>query len=386
MIPITDVTATIETSRFGPFVFQIGLRQTDVEILLQRVSDAHERFLASPLSQVANKLEREVLVSSVFGTNTIEGGTLTEEETAGALELRAELVEVIEQRRAVNIRTAYMLAQKEAASSEWRLTVDFVQCVHAAITADLPHEYNRPGLLRSNPKNNITYVGDEAHGGRYKPPQYGGDIELLLNSLVIWHDELVSQGVPALIRAPLVHLYFELIHPFWDGNGRVGRVLEATILHAAGYRYAPYAMARYYLDRIDSYFTLFNECRKGAARNDPFPNAPFVKFHLEGMLTSINRLHDRVNAIVSVLLFETTIKRMLDNKEINLRQYAILNQVLERGKALPLDELRRSPWYVALYARLNDKTKQRDLKSLRDLKLLYVDDKNDVLPGFAATV
>ncbi|MFC2503586.1 MAG: Fic family protein, partial [Cardiobacterium sp.] len=38
------------------------------------------------------------------------------------------------------------------------------------------------------------------------------------------------QGVPALIRAPLVHYYYEIIHPFWDGNGRVGRVLEASIL------------------------------------------------------------------------------------------------------------------------------------------------------------
>lgn len=40
------------------------------------------------------------------------------------------------------------------------------------------------------------------------------------------------------MRAPLLHLYFELIHPFWDGNGRVGRVLEASVLLAAGYQYA----------------------------------------------------------------------------------------------------------------------------------------------------
>lgn len=62
--------------------------------------------------------------------------------------------------------------------------------------------------------------------------------------------------MPALIRAPLMHLYFELIHPFWDGNGRVGRVLEATLLQAAGFRYAPFAQTRYYLEHIDAYFTL----------------------------------------------------------------------------------------------------------------------------------
>jgi fido (protein-threonine AMPylation protein) len=61
--------------------------------------------------------------------------------------------------------------------------------------------------------------------------------------------DLVGTRCPAAIRAPLVHFYYEQIHPFWDGNGRVGRVIEATLLQAAGYRYAPFAMARHYLDK-----------------------------------------------------------------------------------------------------------------------------------------
>jgi len=262
------------------------------------------------------------------------------------------------------------------------LSVDFIKQIHAAITDGLSHKYNQPGLIRSNPKNIVTHVGDTTHGGRYKPPQYGGDIELLLSHLVIWHDELVTAEIPALIRAPLMHYYFELIHPFWDGNGRVGRVLEATVLRSAGFRYAPFAMARYYMERIDQYFALFNLCRKQADKKTSYPNTPFVLFHLEGMLASINRLHDRVNAIVRLLLFETHIKHLRDTKEINLRQYAILTQVMERGKPFRIDELRRAPWHEALYAKLGDKTKQRDLSRLREQELLYVDEKGLVWPGF----
>ena len=92
-------------------------------------------------------------------------------------------------------------------------------------------------------------------------------------------------------------------------------------------------------------FTLFNLCRKQAEKKTAYPNTPFVMFHLEGMLASINRLHDRVNAIVKLLLFETRIKHLRDTKEINLRQYAILTQVVERGKPLQIDELRRAPWH-----------------------------------------
>lgn len=371
----------VETQRSGPFTFQLGVDRDALALALHRVDDAHERFVASPLSQVANQLEQEVVVSSIFGTNTIEGGTLSEEETAVALRLDPAQVQQVEQRRALNIKAAYDLARQAATTPGWQLDLGFIRQIHAAITRELPHPHNRPGVFRDNPKNLITHVGDQAHGGRYKPPQFGGDIELLMHSLLEWHGQLVAAGIPALIRAPLVHLHYELIHPFWDGNGRVGRVIEATLLQAASYRYAPFAMAHYYLENIDAYFTLFNTCRKAADKRQPAPHAPFVAFHLEGMRIVVNRLHDRVNRIVSVLLFETRMRQMLDAKDINPRQYTILAQLVASGPA-ELETMRRSPWYQSLYLKLNEKTRQRDLKRLRELELVFLDRENRVWPGF----
>lgn len=45
-----DISLRVETNRFGPFVFQAGLSASDLALALQRVEDAHERFVASPLS------------------------------------------------------------------------------------------------------------------------------------------------------------------------------------------------------------------------------------------------------------------------------------------------------------------------------------------------
>ena len=57
--------------------------------LLQRVEDAHSRFTSIPfLPEIAIQLEKEVIVSSVHGTNTIEGAELTEEETAKIIETK----------------------------------------------------------------------------------------------------------------------------------------------------------------------------------------------------------------------------------------------------------------------------------------------------------
>lgn len=381
-VHLQNLTRRIETDRFGPFIFQPGIVGADVELALQRVEDAHERFVASPLSQVANRLELEVIVASVFGTNTIEGGTLTENETASALALDPAQVQEVEQQRAINIKAAYDLSQRAAATPGWALGAPFIIELHRLITDKIPHPDNRPGQLRDNPKNRITTVGDTAHGGRYKPPQYGRDIKRLLDALIDWHATLEAAGVPALIRAPLVHLHYELIHPFWDGNGRVGRVIEATLLQAAGYRYAPFALARHYLAHIDTYFTLFNTCRKAAEKQHPSPNQAFIGFHLEGMRQTINSLHDRVNRLVGMLLFESTIRRALDSKDINVRQYTILSQLLDRGQSLSLDELRHAPWYASLYLKRSDKTRSRDLHHLRESGLAHLDTDNALWPGF----
>lgn len=379
---LAGLVRRVETDRFGPFVFQPGVTVADLEVSLHRVADAHDRFVASPLSQVANRLEKEVVVSSVFGTNTIEGGTLSEEETASALVLDPAQVQAVEQQRVLNIKAAYDLAQAAAVQPGWALSKDFVLELHRLICKDIPHPDNRPGLLRDNPKSRITYVGDEAHGGRYKPPQYGRDIERLLDALIAWHGDLAAAGVSPLIRAPLVHLYYELIHPFWDGNGRVGRVIEATLLQAAGYRYAPFALARYYLQNIDAYFSLFNSSRKAAEKGLATPNHGFVGFHIDGMRQTINGLHDRVNQIVGMLLYESGIRRALDEKRINARQYTILSMLLARGRPWPLAELRQLPWYASLYLKLNDKTRVRDLHRLRELELAHLDTDDALWPGF----
>jgi Fic family protein len=378
---LASLIRRVETHRFGHFVFQVGMEPGRIAFLLQRVEDAHERFIASPLAQVANQLEREVVVGSVFGTNTIEGGTLSEDETASALALDPAQVKEVEQRRAVNIKAAYDLSQRAARTPGWSLNREFILEAHRLITQDIPHPDNRPGAIRDNPKNRVTYVGDEAHGGRYKPPQYGRDIQQLLDALIDWHVALEQVGLPALIRAPLVHLYYEQIHPFWDGNGRVGRVIEATLLQAAGYRYAPFAMARYYLANIDPYFTLFNTCRKAVDKKQAAPNQPFLELHLEGMRQTINDLHDRVNRIVAMLLYESNIRRTLDDKRINVRQYTIVSQLLDKGPQ-PLDEVRKAPWYASLYLKLNLKTRQRDLRRLREMELAYLDADNRLWPGF----
>ena len=100
------------------------------------------------------------------------------------------------------------------------------------------------------------------------------------------------------------------------------------------------------------------------------------------MRVSINRLHDRVNQIVNVLLFESQIRRWYDEKRLNSRQYTIVSQLLAASGPVLLTEMRRAPWYQALYLTLSDKTRQRDLHWLRELHLVAMDKQERLWPGF----
>lgn len=362
----------IETLRSGVFKFQLGVSQEAIALPLQRVRDAQARFCGSHLPEVETHLAKEVMVASIFGTNSIEGGELTEQETEQTLTLSPEAIETIHQQRVVNLRNAYQFIRELAVQTDWQPSLSDVRRIHALVSAGLESESprNLAGVLRDNPEGVVTRVGNAEHGGVYKPPQLGQDIQLLLSSLLEWNRELVDAGVSALIRAPLVHMYFELIHPFWDGNGRVGRVLEAGILYADGFHHAPFAQSTYYFKIIHQYFALFNQCRKDAEKKRDFPNQPFIEFFLAGMLETINRLHDRVNEMVSKILLRAKLAELKETKQLNQRQYAIMTMLLNQPEPLSLAQLKQQPWFIALYDKLSDKTKARDLAELKALGMV----------------
>ena len=125
----------------------------------------------------------------------------------------------------------------------------------------------------------------------------------------------------------------------------------------------------------------YNICRKNADAKRPEPNEPFVHFHLEGMRVVVNHLHDRVNQLIAILLFRNRARDMLESKDLNARQYTILMQVLS-SNPMAVEEMRRAPWYMSLYLKRTDKTRQRDLRGLRDAKMLWIDSKDRLAPGF----
>lgn len=369
----------ILTQKSGQIEFGILLDKAkpDIRDLLFQILYAHRAYeeLPQSLPRIIEILDKEIVASYIFSTTSIEGTALgSEKEVAEVLALPPQELKTVEQRASANMKEAYDYARETAQEPNFRLTEGHIKDIHRLITKNIPHPYNVPGHYRDNLKLDIqTQVGNERVGGVYRPPKTLHDIQTLMTALIGWVNSEEIRKENTLIVAPIVHLYFELIHPFWDGNGRVGRVLEAMILKAGDYRHAPFRMAKYYMNRIDEYFSLFNRCRKSMERKDPDAHYPFVKFFLDGFLEAVEETKSRVITLVGTMASRDYFACLLESKEINKRQHTILLELLHRG-AINRKELELQPWYSGLYYNRTPKTRMRDLRKLLKENLLYEKD------------
>jgi len=112
-----------------------------------------------------------------------------------------------------------------------------------------------------------------------------------------------DDGLPSLVRAGLAHAQFESIHPFLDGNGRVGRMLIAFILVQSGALSEPILYLSLYLKQFRStYYDLLNQLR------DDGDWEAWLQFFLEGV--RLTAQHGVQTAQRLTRLFETDRQRI----------------------------------------------------------------------------
>ena len=90
-----------------------------------------------------------------------------------------------------------------------------------------PFSRNNAGLRRLP---GTTLKNSDTGEVVYEPPQNPEDIVELMGELVKYINAPTDNGLDPLIRMALMHHQFESIHPFYDGNGRVGRILNILYL------------------------------------------------------------------------------------------------------------------------------------------------------------
>jgi len=123
-----------------------------------------------------------------------------------------------------------------------------------------------------------NWIGGSRPGNaRYVPPP-----RLLLPELLSSFEKYIhhDHGLPALVRAGLLHVQFETIHPYLDGNGRIGRLLVTLLLEHWKLLTKPLLYLSLFLKRHRTeYYRCLNAVRKEGEWE------PWIDFLLDGVAT-----------------------------------------------------------------------------------------------------
>lgn len=232
-------------------------------------------ILLSPLVR-----QEAVFSSRIEGTQA----TLTDvlEHEAGKEhdeETRRDVQEIM------NYRRALLLGKKETEERPIRLSL--VRALHHELMRSVRGEHMDPGQFRKD-QNWIGPQGSDMTQATYVPP----NPVYMQDNLENWERYLQKDDFDRLTQAGIMHAQFELIHPFRDGNGRIGRLLIPLFLYRIGRLSGPMFYLSEFLEqhRTEYYDRLLSISQKGDWIG-------WLQFFLRGVTKQAQQNVKRVNTI-----------------------------------------------------------------------------------------
>lgn len=224
--------------------------------------------------------QEAVLSSKIEGTQATIDEVL--EQEAGLLkegEKYQDILEISNYRRALFSAREYL--------KDYPIRLSFVRELHRILMDSVRGKDKTPGEFRKD-QNWIGKHGCTVEQATFVPP----NPLQLPDFLQDWERYLDSDDMDFLLQTAVVHAQFELLHPFKDGNGRIGRILIPLFLYQKGVLSQPMFYLSEYLEshREDYYQRL-----KGISAEGDWNG--WIVFFLEAIVTQATQNGIRVAAI-----------------------------------------------------------------------------------------
>jgi len=212
--------------------------------------DGLAAFLPNPDLFLYFYVRKEAVVSSqIEGTQSTLSDLLVYENTPSGTSAFGDVQEVS------NYVAA--LTYGQARLAELPLSLRLIREIHERLMAGTRGSDKQPGEFRTSQ----NWIGGTRPGNAVFVPPPPNELMGCLDAFEKFlHAD--DTGLPVLIRTAMAHVQFETIHPFLDGNGRVGRLLITFMLLASGLIERPLLYLSLYLkENRDRYYSLLQRVR-----------------------------------------------------------------------------------------------------------------------------
>ncbi len=220
---------------------------------------AASQLSANPTLRRANRIR------TIHGSLAIEQNTLSLEQVTAVLNGKQVLAPP---KDIAEVKNAYEIYERLEELDPY--SVDDLLAAHGVMTRGLVEE---SGVFRTRPVGVVDQEGHVLHFGTL--PQY---VPELVTELLDW---VKNSDVHMLIRSCVFHYEFELIHPFADGNGRVGRLWHTLLLSRWNPAFAWLPVESMIYAHQQEYYGAIN------AANDAGESTIFVEFMLSTIKASL---------------------------------------------------------------------------------------------------
>lgn len=317
-----------------------------------------------------DEMHRIYLAKGAQATTAIEGNTLTEEEVKLRIENKLELPpskEYLGQEVDNILELCNEVSANLHDEPNFSVSIEKICRFNEVILNKVPiPDHVDPGKFRQYPVRVGTI---------YLPPDYR-DVPELMRQLCDWlNSSDFDSGenntiIHSIIKAIVAHLYLEWIHPFGDGNGRVGRILELAILMSSGVPSpAAHLLSNHYNVTRSEYYRHLDLASK---KNDA---TDFISYAVQGFLDG---LKDQLNFVFSQTLmisWESFIYELFrEDKIAGIRGKRLRTLMLELSKqAAPIQKDRliaMSQKVADFYRGKTSKTLERDLTLLEEMGII----------------
>lgn len=210
-------------------------------------------------------LRRTNRIKTIHGSLAIEQNTLSLEQVTAVLNGKQVLAPP---KDIAEVKNAYEIYERLDELDPY--SVDDLLAAHGVMTQGLVEE---SGVFRSRPVGVVDQEGRILHFGTL--PQYVPD---LVTELLDWTK---TSDVHMLIRSCVFHYELELIHPFADGNGRIGRLWHTLLLSQWNPAFAWLPVESMIHTRQPEYYAAIN------ASNDAGESTAFIEFMLSAIKASL---------------------------------------------------------------------------------------------------